>query len=191
MTIRLMFLATLLTSSTHAFVATTRTTTIMTPTQSSSVSTVASTSTSTVSSALFAQAPKPSYGGGGGVGRFVLEDDALLFQTHYDMILVERLQKRKSSQDVPDGSLYVPDEDLPRLHLCRVLSVGPGREEENGMVAPDINQIQPGDLVLAKDPWGIGPKDEELADGTKLSYMRSMNIAAKVSGELVTGNTES
>eukprot|EP00428_Durinskia_dybowskii_P027540 CAMPEP_0170253062 /NCGR_PEP_ID=MMETSP0116_2-20130129/26368_1 /TAXON_ID=400756 /ORGANISM="Durinskia baltica, Strain CSIRO CS-38" /LENGTH=168 /DNA_ID=CAMNT_0010504039 /DNA_START=52 /DNA_END=558 /DNA_ORIENTATION=+ len=136
--------------------------------------------------ALFAKPPKPTYGGGAGVGRLVLqEDEALNYQTHYDMILVERLQKRKNPQDVPDGALYVPDADLPRLHLCRVISVGPGREEENGMVAPDVNNIRPGDLILAKDPWGIGPKDEELADGTKLSYMRSMNIAAKVTGELV------
>ena len=135
--------------------------------------------------ALSAKPPKPTYGGGAGVGRLVLQDEALKYQTHYDMILVERLQKRKNPQDVPDGALYVPDADLPRLHLCRVLSVGPGREEENGMVAPDVNNIRPGDLILAKDPWGIGPKDEELADGTKLSYMRSMNIAAKVTGELV------
>lgn len=132
-----------------------------------------------------AGAPKPSYGGGGGVGRFVLEEDALKYQTHYDMLLVERLQKRKAPQEVGEGSLYVPDDDLPRLHLCRVLSVGPGREEENGKIAPDLDGIKPGDLILAKDPWGIGPKDEELADGTKLSYMRSLNVAAKVTGDLV------
>ena len=133
-----------------------------------------------------AKPPKPSYGGGGGVGRLVLEETtALKYQTHYDMILVERLQKRKAPQQVAEGTLYVPDEDLPRLHLCRVLSVGPGREEENGSIAPDLDGIQPGDLILAKDPWGIGPKDEELADGTKLSYMRSINVAAKVTGNLV------
>lgn len=135
-----------------------------------------------------AGAPKPTYGGGGGVGRFVLEEDALKYQTHYDMLLVERLQKRKSPQEVGEGSLYVPDEDLPRLHLCRVLSVGPGREEENGSVAPDVNGIKPGDLIIAKDPWGIGPKDEELADGTKLSYMRSMSVAARLTGDLVAEN---
>ena len=133
-----------------------------------------------------AAAPKPRYGGGAGVGRFVLEEDALKYQTNYDMVLVERLQKRKAPQDSGEGALYVPDEDLPRLHLCRVLSVGPGREEENGSVAPDLDGIKPGDLIIAKDPWGIGPKDEELADGTKLSYMRSMNIAAKLTGDLVT-----
>merc|ERR1711871_1523327 len=100
-------------------------------------------------------------------------------------ILVERLQKRTAPQETDEGSLYVPDDDLPRLHLCRVLSVGPGREEENGSIAPDLDGLKPGDLIIAKDPWGIGPKDEELSDGTKLSYMRSMNIAAKITGDLV------
>jgi hypothetical protein len=129
--------------------------------------------------------PTPTYNGGGGVGRFVLEEDALKFQTHYDMLLVERLQNRKSSQNIGEGALYVPDGDLPRLHLCRVLSIGPGREEENGSLAPNLDGIVPGDLILSKDPWGIGPKDEELEDGTKLSYMRSINVAAKVTGDLV------
>ena len=59
------------------------------------------------------------------------------------------------------------------------------REEENGMVAPDINSLKVGDVVISKHPWGIGPKDEELADGTKLSFMREMDIAAKVTGTLV------
>ncbi|KAL3930113.1 MAG: hypothetical protein SGARI_004575 [Bacillariaceae sp.] len=84
------------------------------------------------------------------------------------MMLVERLQKRKAPQEVEDG-----------------VFVGPGREEENGMVAPDVNGWQVGDIVIAKNPWGIGPKDEELADGTKLSFMRSQDIAAKMTGGLV------
>jgi len=52
------------------------------------------------------------------------------------------------------------------------------------MIAPDINGLKAGDLVIAKNPWGIGPKDEELADGTKLSFMREIDIAGKVTGEL-------
>jgi co-chaperonin GroES (HSP10) len=133
-------------------------------------------------------APKPQYNGGAGVGRLVLDELAGkegTWITHYDMILVERLQKRKSPKDVEEGALYVPDADLPRLHLCKILSVGPGREEENGMIAPDVNGLKPGDIVIAKNPWGIGPKDEELADGTKLSFMRSQDIAAKITGGLV------
>ena len=134
-----------------------------------------------------AKPPKPTYGGGGGVGRFNLDQLAGkpgVWQTHYDMVLVERIQKRKAPQDVEDGQLFVPDDDLPKLHLCKILSIGPGREEENGMVAPDINNLKVGDLILAKNPWGIGPKDEELADGTKLSYMREQDIAAKVTGTM-------
>jgi len=134
-----------------------------------------------------AKPPRPTYGGGGGVGRFNLDQlagEPGVWRTHYDMVLVERIQKRKAPQDVDDGKLFVPDDDLPRLHLCKVLSIGPGREEENGMVAPDVNNIKVGDLILAKNPWGIGPKDEELADGTKLSYMREQDIAAKVTGTM-------
>jgi len=46
--------------------------------------------------------------------------------------------------------------------------------------------LNPGDIIVAKNPWGIGPKDEELMDGTKLSYMRSQDIAAIISGGLDT-----
>lgn len=62
--------------------------------------------------------------------------------------------------------------------------MGPGREEENGMVAPMPN-IAVGDVVIAKNPWGIGPKDEETAEGRKLSFMRSQDIAAVVTGGLL------
>jgi co-chaperonin GroES (HSP10) len=67
------------------------------------------------------------------------------------------------------------------FHIILVLSVGPGREEENGMIAP-MPDIQVGDIVIAKNPWGIGPKDEETSDGKKLSFMRSQDIAAVVTG---------
>jgi co-chaperonin GroES (HSP10) len=129
--------------------------------------------------------PKPQYGGGATVGRYVLDDErAKKVSCHYDMVLVERVQKRKAPQDVEDGMLYVPDDDLPRLHLCKVLSVGPGREEENGSVAPNVDNLKPGDLIISKLPWGIGPKDETLSDGTKLSYMRNQDVAALISGGL-------
>ena len=65
-----------------------------------------------------------------------------------------------------------------------VISMGPGREEENGLVAP-MPDINLGDVVVAKNPWGIGPKDEETADGKKLSFMRSQDIAAVLDGEWV------
>ena len=64
-----------------------------------------------------------------------------------------------------------------------VISMGPGREEENGMIAP-MPDIAVGDVIIAKNPWGIGPKDEETSDGKKLSFMRAQDIAA-VCGPLV------
>eukprot|EP00970_Alexandrium_tamarense_P017527 scaffold9931_cov90-Alexandrium_tamarense.AAC.1 len=62
--------------------------------------------------------------------------------------------------------------------------MGSGREEENGMIAPMPN-VNVGDVVIAKNPWGIGPKDEETADGKKLSFMRGADIAAVVEGTLL------
>lgn len=61
--------------------------------------------------------------------------------------------------------------------------MGPGREQENGSIAP-MPAISVGDYVIAKNPWGIGPKDEETADGKKLSYMRAQDIAALIPGGL-------
>lgn len=60
--------------------------------------------------------------------------------------------------------------------------MGPGREEENGSIAsmPDISI---GNYIIAKNPWGIGPKDEETADGKKMSFMRSQDVAAVLDGE--------
>jgi co-chaperonin GroES (HSP10) len=67
--------------------------------------------------------------------------------------------------------------------------MGPGREEENGTIAP-MPDISVGDYVIAKNPWGIGPKDEETPDGKKLSYMRSQDIAAVISGGLISDEDE-
>ena len=122
------------------------------------------------------------FNGGAGVGRFVINDAAgkeNAWACHYDYVLVERIQGKPKK----DSGLFVPQDDLPRLHLCRVLAMGPGREEENGMLAP-MPDIKIGDVVIAKNPWGIGPKDEETSDGKKLSFMRSQDIAAVVTGGL-------
>ena len=62
--------------------------------------------------------------------------------------------------------------------------MGPGQEEENGAIAP-MADITVGDVVIAKNAWGIGPKDEETPDGRKLSFMRSQDIAAKLKGKLL------
>jgi len=127
--------------------------------------------------------PKKKFYGGAGVGRLVLDEKAgkeNAWKCHYDMVLCERIQGKPKR----DTGLFIPDDDLPRLHLCKVLSLGPGREEENGLIAP-MPDIKVGDVVIAKNPWGIGPKDEETADGKKLSYMRSQDIAAVVPGGLL------
>jgi co-chaperonin GroES (HSP10) len=120
--------------------------------------------------------PPKKWFGGAGVGRLNLDDKAgqeNAWQCKYDMVLCERIQSKPKKE----SGLFVPDEDLPRLHLCKVLSMGPGREEENGMLVP-MPDVQVGDYVIAKNPWGIGPKDEETANGKKLSFMRAQDIAA-------------
>jgi co-chaperonin GroES (HSP10) len=83
-----------------------------------------------------------------------------------------------------DSGLYVPSDDLPKLHLCRVLAMGPGEELENG-TRRAMPVLKVGDVVIAKNPWGIGPKDEETVDGGKLSFMRSQDIAAVITGGIV------
>jgi chaperonin GroES len=124
------------------------------------------------------------YNGGAGVGRLVIDEKAgkaEAWECHYDMVLVERIQGKPKT----DSGLFVPQEDLPKLHLCRVLSVGPGREEENGRISPNMPQLNINDIVIAKNPWGIGPKDEETIDGKKLSFMRSQDIAAVITGGII------
>jgi co-chaperonin GroES (HSP10) len=141
----------------------------------------------TVPDGHWSQPTQNKHSGGAGVGRLVIDEYSGMegtWKCHYDMVLVERIQKRKGPSDVDENSLYVPDDEQPRLHLCKILSVGNGREEENGTVAPDLDNLQPGDMIYSKHPWGIGPKDEELADGTKLSFIRTIDVAAKINGEL-------
>lgn len=55
--------------------------------------------------------------GGAGVGRLVLADGTSLdkWECKYDMVLVERIQGRPKTE----SGLFVPRENLPKLHLCR------------------------------------------------------------------------
>ena len=57
------------------------------------------------------------------------------------------------------------------------------------MIAP-MPDISVGDVIIAKNPWGIGPKDEETSDGRKFSFMRSQDIAAVVTGGIEEFNWE-
>ena len=137
-----------------------------------------------VHSLAFGGGGKMKFNGGAGVGRLIIDEKAgkaESWECHYDMVLVERIQGKPQTE----SGLYVPREDLPRLHLCRVISTGPGREEENGYITSLPNSIQIGSIVIAKNPWGIGPKDEETMDGKKLSFMRSQDIAAVLTGGIV------
>ena len=64
-------------------------------------------------------APQTDFKGGAGVGRLVLDGDGTpsleQWNCKYDMVLVERIQGRPPA----DSGLFVPRENLPKLHLCR------------------------------------------------------------------------
>lgn len=64
--------------------------------------------------ALSSTRPKKYYGGAG-VGRLVIEDKTEQWKCHYDMVLVERIQGRPPTE----SGLFIPQEDLPKLHLCK------------------------------------------------------------------------
>jgi hypothetical protein len=62
--------------------------------------------------------PPKKWFGGAGVGRLNLDDKAgqeNAWQCKYDMVLCERIQSKPKKE----SGLFVPDEDLPRLHLCK------------------------------------------------------------------------
>ena len=59
-------------------------------------------------------APPKKFYGGAGVGRFTL-DDGESWLCAYDMVLVERIQGKPKTE----AGLFVPEEDMPKLHLCR------------------------------------------------------------------------
>lgn len=62
-------------------------------------------------------APKKYYGGAG-VGRLTLDEKAGQedkWKCQYDMVLCERIQGKPPTE----SGLFVPQDDLPRLHLCK------------------------------------------------------------------------
>lgn len=61
--------------------------------------------------------PKKYYGGAG-VGRLTLDEKAgqeNKSKCLYDMVLCERIQGKPPTE----SGLFVPQDDLPRLHLCK------------------------------------------------------------------------
>eukprot|EP00612_Vaucheria_litorea_P000592 CAMPEP_0171459054 /NCGR_PEP_ID=MMETSP0945-20130129/4487_1 /TAXON_ID=109269 /ORGANISM="Vaucheria litorea, Strain CCMP2940" /LENGTH=147 /DNA_ID=CAMNT_0011984987 /DNA_START=124 /DNA_END=567 /DNA_ORIENTATION=- len=103
-----------------------------------------------------------------------LPSQAAKQQALYDMVYVERLPE---AQKMTSG-LFLPSKTNPKMHVCKVVSMGPGREGESGNLVPNSG-IKPGDLVYVKDPWGIGPKDDEFSN-RKFSFVRFENICALV-----------
>eukprot|EP01038_Epipyxis_sp_PR26KG_P013896 gene13896-18633_t len=98
--------------------------------------------------------------------RFVVGEDVpeeILKQAAiYDMILVERF----SQPETTSFGLFLPKmEGKDQKHLGQVISLpkGHGLESELGYIAPIeiISPFKVGDIVYIKDPWGIGPKDQE------------------------------
>ena len=63
--------------------------------------------------------PVKDFKGGAGVGRLVLDGDGTPsleeWSCKYDMVLVERIQGRPPAE----SGLFVPRDNLPKLHLCR------------------------------------------------------------------------
>ncbi|CAM9895887.1 unnamed protein product [Sphacelaria rigidula] len=86
------------------------------------------------------------------------------------MVYVERLPEE---QQMTSG-LFLPTKEQPRMHVCKVVSIGSGREGESGHVTPN-DALNVGDLVYVKDPYGIGPRDDEFA-GRRFSFVRYTSI---------------
>lgn len=84
----------------------------------------------------------------------------------YGMVYVERLPEPVQTT----GGLFLPGQENPRRHICRVVSVGPGVEGESGAIATSRG-LAPGDYVYVKNPWGIGAKDEQFGR-RKFSFLR-------------------
>ena len=121
-------------------------------------------------------AATPTYVVGENIPEEILKQNSI-----YDMILVERY----SQPEKTDFGLFLPKvEGKDEKHLGKVISVptNHGLEGEQGRVAP-IAEIAPykvGDVVYIKDPWGIGPKDQEF--GVRcFSFHRAAHITGIIS----------
>lgn len=63
-------------------------------------------------------APPKKWYGGAGIGRLTLDEKAGVenaWKCKYDMVLVERIQGKAKKE----SGLFIPDDDLPRLHLAK------------------------------------------------------------------------
>eukprot|EP00636_Phaeomonas_parva_P019205 CAMPEP_0118854560 /NCGR_PEP_ID=MMETSP1163-20130328/2726_1 /TAXON_ID=124430 /ORGANISM="Phaeomonas parva, Strain CCMP2877" /LENGTH=146 /DNA_ID=CAMNT_0006787305 /DNA_START=116 /DNA_END=556 /DNA_ORIENTATION=+ len=113
------------------------------------------------------------------MARFVAEaepvpEEAAVQNALYDMIYVERLGEDTQSA----GGVFLPTMSGSNqdLHMARVLSVGDGREGENGLRTMN-GSYKEGDIVFLRNAWGIGPRDEEFR-GRKFSFVREQDVCA-------------
>eukprot|EP00638_Chattonella_subsalsa_P010163 CAMPEP_0117757768 /NCGR_PEP_ID=MMETSP0947-20121206/14941_1 /TAXON_ID=44440 /ORGANISM="Chattonella subsalsa, Strain CCMP2191" /LENGTH=148 /DNA_ID=CAMNT_0005577751 /DNA_START=241 /DNA_END=687 /DNA_ORIENTATION=+ len=90
-----------------------------------------------------------------------------------EMVYVERLPEPKKTS----VGLFLPGSEFPKMHICRVISVGEGSRGESGALSAN-RDLQPGDYVYVKNPFGIGPKDDEYGYN-KFSYVRYADVCAK------------
>mmetsp|Transcript_175 Transcript_175/g.217 ORF Transcript_175/g.217 Transcript_175/m.217 type:complete len:167 (+) Transcript_175:130-630(+) len=109
-----------------------------------------------------------------------IPEEILMQKCIYDMILVERF----SQPEKTDFGLFLPKvEGKDEKHLGKVLSVPltHGLEGEQGRLAP-ITEIAPykiGDVIYIKDPWGIGPKDQEVGQRC-FSFHKALHVTGIV-----------
>lgn len=64
-----------------------------------------------------------------------------------DRVLVKRMEEEEQKI----GSLYVPDTAKEKPQKAKVISVGPGKTDDNGKLHP--LSVKPGDVVLISK-WG-------------------------------------
>eukprot|EP00640_Fibrocapsa_japonica_P006523 CAMPEP_0113933976 /NCGR_PEP_ID=MMETSP1339-20121228/1332_1 /TAXON_ID=94617 /ORGANISM="Fibrocapsa japonica" /LENGTH=183 /DNA_ID=CAMNT_0000935571 /DNA_START=73 /DNA_END=624 /DNA_ORIENTATION=+ /assembly_acc=CAM_ASM_000762 len=102
-----------------------------------------------------------------------LPEEIAKVQAANEFVIVERLPEPLKL----DSGLFLPNKQYPAMKLCRVLSVGEGFYSKAGVMTPSEG-LKPGDLIWSRNPWGIGPKDEEVG-ARKFSYMRFADVCGR------------
>jgi len=95
-------------------------------------------------------------------------------KAEWQYLLVERLEAPTETQ----GGLFLPSTDQDPLHMVRIVSIGSGLVGESGMLTT-IENLGPGDVAYVKQPWGIGPRDENW-EGRKFSFIRSHDVLSRI-----------
>ena len=99
----------------------------------------------------------------------------------YDMILVERISAPASTTS---GIVLPPGpEGKDRRQIGIVLSIPDrsyGLESEQGRIQKfdEIANVEVGEYIFVKDPWGVGPKNIEIGE-RKFSFHKAAHITAR------------